>query len=118
MRYTTKIVASAASATMLLGAPAAIAQTSAQQGYSTPGGVVQTQLGHTPAQQTQPTASTKAAPSAPSTTPAATTVASPKVSSSKLPFTGLDIGMIVVAGGILLAMGLGIRRMTRSAELI
>ena len=34
--------------------------------------------------------------------------------SSKLPFTGLDIGLVIGAGGILLAMGFGIRRLSRS----
>jgi hypothetical protein len=31
-----------------------------------------------------------------------------------LPFTGLDIALVVAAGGVLLAMGLGIRRISRS----
>ncbi len=29
-----------------------------------------------------------------------------------LPFTGADLGVLVVAGGILLALGLGLRRLT------
>ena len=114
MRFTTKIIAGAVSAAMLLAGPA-FAQTSAQQGYSTPGGVVQTQLGNTPASapsnQSQPTTSTST-PSKPA--PAAVVAAKP--STSKLPFTGLDIGLIVAAGGILLAMGLGIRRLSRPAD--
>jgi hypothetical protein len=35
-------------------------------------------------------------------------------SGSKLPFTGLDLALVVAAGGVLLAMGLGIRRLSRS----
>jgi hypothetical protein len=33
---------------------------------------------------------------------------------SSLPFTGLDLALVVAAGGVLLAMGLGIRRLSRS----
>jgi hypothetical protein len=115
MRLSTKILAGAVSAAMLLAAPTAFAQTSATQGYSSPGGVVQTQLGHSPSQQTKPSASTSTnTPSSPST-PAAVTQTSAK-SSSKLPFTGLDLALVVAAGGLLLAMGLGIRRLSRSTE--
>src|SRR4051794_39455632 len=35
-------------------------------------------------------------------------------SGSKLPFTGLDLALVVAAGGVLLGMGLGIRRLSRS----
>jgi hypothetical protein len=31
-----------------------------------------------------------------------------------IPFTGLDIGLVVVAGGALLAVGFGVRRLSRS----
>jgi hypothetical protein len=34
-----------------------------------------------------------------------------------LPFTGLDLALVVAAGGVLVAMGLGIRRLSRSSEL-
>jgi len=111
MRFSKKILAGAVSAAMLLAAPTAFAQTAAQQGYSSPGGVVQTQLGHSPSHSTQPTTAT----STNSPSPAAVTQTSAK-SSSKLPFTGLDIALVVAAGGLLLAMGLGIRRLSRSAE--
>lgn len=33
-----------------------------------------------------------------------------------LPFTGLDIGLIGIAGGVLLLFGLGMRRLTRSPD--
>jgi hypothetical protein len=35
-------------------------------------------------------------------------------SGSTLPFTGLDLALVVAAGGVLLGMGLGIRRLSRS----
>jgi hypothetical protein len=104
MRLSKKILAGAVGAAMFVTAPAAFGQTAAQQGYSSPGGVVQTQLGHSPSQHNQPAASTSTnTPSSPS--PAAVTKTSAK-SSSKLPFTG----------GLLLAMGMGIRRLSRSTE--
>jgi hypothetical protein len=113
MRHMTKITSGVVSAAMLLGAPAAFGQSTAVQGYSTPGGVVQTQIGHSPSHQTQPTASTQAAPSSPSA-PAATPSATAKTSGNKLPFTGLDVALIVAAGGVLVAMGYGLRRISRT----
>jgi hypothetical protein len=35
---------------------------------------------------------------------------------SQLPFTGLDLALLAGAGGMLLALGLGMRRLTRSPE--
>ena len=35
---------------------------------------------------------------------------------SELPFTGLDVALIIGAGGVLLAMGLGMRRLSRTTE--
>jgi hypothetical protein len=37
-------------------------------------------------------------------------------SSSSLPFTGLDLALLVGAGGMLLAVGFGMRRLTRAPE--
>jgi hypothetical protein len=37
---------------------------------------------------------------------------------SSLPFTGLDIALLAGAGGVLLGLGLGMRRLTRSPEAI
>ncbi len=34
-------------------------------------------------------------------------------SGSTLPFTGLDVGLLAAAGGLLVAAGLGMRRLTR-----
>jgi hypothetical protein len=33
-----------------------------------------------------------------------------------LPFTGLDVGLVLGAGGLLVAVGLGMRRLTRSPD--
>ena len=106
MRVRTKTIAGVTTAVMLLGAPAALAQSTAVQGYSTPGGVVQSQVGSVPSSSRQPVVST----STPSP-PAATTQAK----SGSLPFTGLDIALVVGAGGLLVALGLGIRRLSRGA---
>jgi hypothetical protein len=45
---------------------------------------------------------------------AASEVSSNDNSGGNLPFTGLDIALVVAAGGVLLAMGLGIRRLSRT----
>jgi hypothetical protein len=49
---------------------------------------------------------------APETAPAA----AEQTSGSSLPFTGLDIALILGAGGVLTAVGLGTRRMTRQPD--
>jgi hypothetical protein len=103
MRISKKFVAGTISAALFLGAPSAFAQSSAQQGYSKPGGIVQTQIdnggggGNTPGRVVS--------------TPEAATQAK---SSGTLPFTGLDLVLVVGAGGLLLGLGLGMRRLTRS----
>ena len=74
----------------------AYAQSSAENGYSEPAGSVQQQLG-------------SSSDDGKDATPTVT-----KTSSSTLPFTGLDIALVVAAGGVLLAMGLGIRRLSRT----
>src|SRR6478609_5814722 len=97
MRLSKKFLAGTVSAALLLGAPSAFAQSSAQQGYSKPGGAVQTQLDNG------------------GPTPPAEVVQTPeKAKKSQLPFTGLDLVLVVGAGGILLALGLGMRRLSRT----
>jgi hypothetical protein len=64
---------------------------------------------------TKPTAPTS--PTSPSTTPVAltsptTSAAAPAVTSGSLPFTGLDVGFLVAAAGVLLSIGFVIRRVS------
>jgi hypothetical protein len=100
MRLKTKIAGAALSVALIAAAPA-YGQSAAQDGYSQPAGQVQQQLeqrsneGHR-------------------VVPAATNESTPTSSDSKLPFTGLDIALVIAAGGVLLAMGLGIRRLSRA----
>src|SRR4051794_18247203 len=95
MRLSKKVLAGTISAALLVGAPAAFAQSSAQQGYSKPGGIVQTQIQN--GNDNQPPSDVVQTPEAVTTTK----------SSGKLPFTGLDLVLVVAAGGLLLALGLG-----------
>jgi hypothetical protein len=103
MRIAKKTLAGIATAALLVGAPAASAATSAQSGYSTPGGEVQTQI-----ETSQPPTVVETATS--SNAPAEKTQSR---DTGSLPFTGLDVVLVVAAGGILLALGLGMRRMAR-----
>jgi hypothetical protein len=82
------------SAALLVAAPAAFAQTPAQSGYSTPAGSVQEQLG-----PDEPRATTQASSN----------------DSGGLPFTGFDLGLVGGVGGMLLAVGLAVRRVVGSA---
>jgi hypothetical protein len=85
---------------LFVAAAPAYAQSAAQNGYAEPAGSVQQQLD--------------------SGSNDAHKVAASEVSSNDnngggtLPFTGLDIALVVAAGGVLLAMGLGIRRLSRT----
>lgn len=102
MRLSKKFLAGTISAMMLLGAPSAMAASSAQSGYSKPGGIVQTEINNGGRDHN---------PSAIVQTPEGTTETK---SSGSLPFTGLDIVLVVAAGGLLLGLGLGMRRLTRT----
>jgi hypothetical protein len=80
-------------AAVLFAVPTAFAQSAAQHGYGHPAGSVEQELGtaqHHPVAKHDVT------------------------SDHRLPFTGLDLGLVVCAGGVLLAMGFGIRRLSRS----
>jgi hypothetical protein len=81
----------------LAGTAPAYGQTSAQDGYSQPAGSVQQQVG-----------------SGGNDDHSSTTGATAEKSGGQLPFTGLDIALVVAAGGVLLGMGFGIRRLSRS----
>ena len=88
-----KTAAGAALAVALMAAPPAVGQTSAQGGYSEPSGSVQQQVGGA-----SDVARAKAVRSS---------------VSSGLPFTGLDIALVLAAGGVLILMGTSIRRLSR-----
>ena len=101
-------IAAAMGIMLAVGAPAAFAQQgSADDGYGEPAGLVQTQVGGGGGEQ--PSAETSTPP-AKTTSPAAATVSD---NGGKLPFTGLDIALMVGAGGLLLLLGFGMRRLTR-----
>ena len=106
MRLNKKCLAATISAALLVGAPSAHAVTSAEEGYSKPGGIVQTQL--------ENGGSTNNPPGSVVSTPEQVTQAK---SAGKLPFTGLDLVLVVAAGGLLLGLGLAMRRMTRASGL-
>ncbi len=112
MRISKKILAGTVSAALLAAAPVASAQTSAQQGYATPGGIVETQIENGPPDG-NPGVVTETRETAAGTTEAVTETRAE--ASGSLPFTGMDIGLIVAAGGLLLALGLGMRRVGRAS---
>jgi hypothetical protein len=98
MRLRNITVGALLSIALLVAAAPAFAQSAAQKGYSEPAGSVQQTLGSEGNDGHKVAAST----------------VSKNESDSKLPFTGLDIALVVAAGGVLLAMGLGIRRLSRA----
>jgi hypothetical protein len=89
---------------MLLGASPAFGVTSAQSGYSKPGGIVETQIQNGGGGGNNPGSVVS--------TPERATQAKSN-GSGTLPFTGLDLVLVVAAGGLLLVLGLGMRRLTR-----
>ncbi|MBV9213961.1 MAG: hypothetical protein JOZ25_10000 [Actinobacteria bacterium] len=107
MRVKMIAVGAVVSGALMSAAPAALAVSPAQQGYSFPAGSVQEELG----QNSNSTASQPAQQSSEGTEAAQTTTSG---GDSQLPFTGMDVGLVVGAGGVLVAMGLGIRRLSRT----
>lgn len=97
MRIKNLIVGAILSASMFTAAPA-LAQT-ASEGYSKPAGSIQERI------------STERTPKDPGDEITETRTTE---SRSELPFTGLDVALIIGAGGVLLAMGLGMRRLSRT----
>jgi hypothetical protein len=97
MRLRNLFVGAIVCASMLVAAPA-YAQTSSE-GYSKPAGSIQERIStdRTPDRKDPPAEVTEATEAR-----------------SELPFTGLDVALIVAAGGVLLAMGFGMRRLSRS----
>lgn len=96
----------------LLALPASAMAQSATGGYRPPGAVVQEQIQAAPAQAQE---QVRSAPT-PTPTPTQVTAAAPSRSAAELPFTGLDLALVVGAGGVLLLLGVGIRRLTRASE--
>ena len=95
MRFRKTSIAVLVGAALALGAPVASAATSpVQQGYSTTAGVVQSEVNAPKEQASAP--------------------AQESSGNNELPFTGLDVGLVGVAGAMLLAAGFGIRRLSRS----
>jgi hypothetical protein len=105
-----KISAATIGAVLAMSGTAALAQSPSEEGYSTPGGVVQTQLNSGGGGGGQPGNS--------SASPAAHQTATTNEKSSKLPFTGLDLALVVAAGGMLVLLGFGIRRLSRPSEVV
>ena len=112
MRGLTRTIAAAAAAMLLVAAPAVAQVNPTEQGYSAPAGTTQQQINSTPA----PTATVT--PSKPAkVTPVAVQKAAPaKSSKGGLPFTGLELGLVLAAGVGLLGVGLGLRRLSRPSE--
>jgi hypothetical protein len=102
MRISKKVLAGTISAALLFAAPPAFGVTSAQSGYSKPGGIVETQIQNSGGGGNNPGSVVS--------TPEQATQAK---SNGSLPFTGLDLVLVVAAGGLLLGLGLGMRRLTR-----
>ena len=95
MRMRNLIVGAIVCASMLIAVPAN-AQT-ASDAYSKPAGSVQERI-----RTDRPDP------------PDRTTTERKSAESGDLPFTGLDVALIMAAGGVLLAMGFGMRRLSRS----
>lgn len=104
----------AAAVVMLLVVAPAYAQTvnPTEQGYSAPAGTTQQQITSTPS----PTAQVTPGPKKTTTTPVAAVKAANNKSGGGLPFTGLELGLVLAAGGALLGVGLGLRRVSRTSE--
>jgi hypothetical protein len=73
-------------------------------GYSDEAGQIQTQVDPSGGGGTPPSGTV---------TP---TSATPADSGGSLPFTGLDVALLVGAGGLLVAAGFGMRRLTRAPD--
>jgi hypothetical protein len=98
---------------LLLVAAPAVAQTvnPTEQGYSAPAGTTQQQITSTPSPSAQVSPGTTA-----KVTPVAAKKAVTPTKSSGLPFTGLELGLVLAAGAGLLAFGLALRRLSRPSQ--
>ena len=102
--------------TFLAASALAVGSTPAADVYQKPGTTIQGSLGTFKPPTTTTTATTPTATTPATTTPAATlgsTAASSTKPGAQLPFTGLDLGLVVGAGLVLIALGFSLRRLTR-----
>jgi hypothetical protein len=115
-RVTTKLAALTTVFSLAVAAPV-YAEDSSVEGYGGPGGKIEDTIGprggegESGAGDTlggQPGAGREAVPIA--------EVSSPGDEGGALPFTGLDIGLLAAAGALLLALGIGMRRLTRATS--
>lgn len=107
MENMTKKITVLAAAIMLSLAFATVAfgQSSTEEGYNPTGPEIVNKVGDEGDQQ------------APAGAPAgATNPSNANNNGDELPFTGLDLALLAGAGGMLLALGVGMRRLTRSPE--
>ena len=109
----TRLVLCIAALACALAAPsAALAQGAGDEQYQDPFGEEQAEPTPTPTATPAPAQSAPSAP-APTATPSAAqapTQAAPAPAGEQLPRTGVDAGWIALAGGVLLAAGLALRR--------
>jgi len=103
LRRTLGVVWAVSLLMLALAAPAAMAQ-SGQDGYVPPGPEV---IDDTNQSDSSDDSQELGSPS--STDP------DDSGSGGELPFTGLDLGLVALAGGSLLVLGFGMRRLTRAA---
>ena len=97
-------IAAVMGAALMLPASAFAQGTPAQDAYDTPAGSIEEALPPPPPPP----------PTPPPDRPPPPTITEAKGGS--LPFTGLDLGLMVGAGGVLLALGLGMRRLSRPSS--
>jgi hypothetical protein len=108
MRASKKITATAVAGLLVAAAPASAQVLNPTVGsYSAPAATIQTTVTpqHTPAANI-----TSNTPSTPSPTQSVASTANSKT----LPFTGLQVGLVVLAGVALLGVGFGVRRVVRT----
>jgi len=96
-----------AAALLLASVAPAFAQSSTQGGYADEGGQVQEQVQGTPGASTSDNGGNGGGQTGNTTT---TTSSGDRT----LPFTGVEVGLILAAGVALAGLGLGLRRVTRT----
>jgi hypothetical protein len=102
------IITVLATVAVLSFATVAYAQPSVD-GYSDEAGQIQTQVDPSGGGGTPPSGTV-------TPTSATPTSATASDSGGSLPFTGLDVALLVGAGGLLVAAGFGMRRLTRAPD--